>query len=173
MFPRWTNIQKSTVTLQSAHQTAATSAIAHIVTQSPTRPSPPTGTETILLRTWSGAQTRSLNKTMTQGTLCVHCRPSPDLLYARSFQVAEFAEEYIALHQIDPDPPLHYGYYMEETQLNQRLRRVQCRCVCQTCDIQGTHLRIMHDFTATARRIAQEDVDAFRSGTRPTPVRLH
>ena len=60
-------------------------------------------------------------------TLCLHCRPSPELLYARSFQVGEFAEECIALNQIhvDLDPPLHYGYYMEATQINQRLRRVQ------------------------------------------------
>ena len=74
------------------------------------------------------------------------------------------------LHQIDLDPPLHYGFYMEETQLNQRLRRVQCRCTCQTCDIQGNDLRIMHNFTDTARRIAQDDVNAFLTGTRPIPA---
>ena len=102
-------------------------------------------------------------------TLCVHCRPSPALLYGRAFQVAELATQYIEQCRMDLHPPTINGYYIEETQLNPRLRGVQCRCPCKTCDIQGNDLRIVHDFTAIARRIAQEDVHAFLSGTRPIP----
>ena len=89
-------------------------------------------------------------------------------LYARAWQVGELAEQYISLHQMDLDPRIINGFYLEETQLSPRLRGVQCRCSCKTCDIQGNDLRIMRDFTDTARRIAQEDVHAFLAGTRPT-----
>ena len=171
MFPRWTNTQTDTFTLQSTHQTAATSAIVHIRTQSPTPQGPPTVMETTLLRTCSVARTRLPNKTTTQSGPCAYTadRLQSSYMPGPSKWQNSLRNTVITLHQIDLDSPLHYGFYMEETRLNQRLRRVQCRCYCQTCDTQGNHLRIMHDFTATARRIAQEDVNAFWSGTRPTP----
>ena len=70
-------------------------------------------------------------------TLCIHCRPSA-LLYGRAFQVAELATQCMKqqgspVHRCSPIN----GYYVEETQLNPRLRGVQCWCPCQTCDIQG------------------------------------
>ena len=103
-------------------------------------------------------------------TLCTHCRPSPALLYGRACQVARLATECMEQNGFPTHrcSPIN-GYYVEETQLNPRLRGVLCRCPCQTCDIQGNERRVVHDFTDTARRIAQEDVHALLAGTKPAP----
>ena len=110
-------------------------------------------------------------------TLCEQCRPSPALLYARAWQVGECAEQHIRLHDLGARMVDSYylaymvnGYYLEATQLNPRLRGVQCRCSCMACDTQGNHHRIVHDFTDAAQRIAQEDVHGWLTGTRPSPT---
>ena len=88
-------------------------------------------------------------------TLCVHCRPSPALLYGRAFQVAELATQYMEQQgfPVHRGSPIN-GHYVIETQLNPRLRGVQCRRPCRTCDVQGNEHRILRDFTQTALRIA-------------------
>ena len=121
-----------------------TSAIVHILTRPPTSPSHQTVTETTQVRTQSVALTHLRNKTMRQGGLCAYTAGCLQSFFMPGpFQVGDFPEEYIALHQIDLDLPLHHSLYMEATQRNYRLRHVQCRCFYQTCDTQGNDLRIM------------------------------